>query len=142
MPYSNPEEQRQYQREWLAQRRSKWFAEKTCVECGSPDDLRLDHVDPAQKVDHRIWSWSRERRDTELAKCQVLCLRCHVKKTTENGEHCSGIRHGQARYSESVVDAVRVLVESGVSQAKAAALLNVNRKSVWDMVHRRTRSTG
>jgi hypothetical protein len=41
----------------------------------------VDHVDPSTKVNHVIWSWSENRRLAELAKCQVLCHDCHVKKT-------------------------------------------------------------
>jgi hypothetical protein len=43
--------------------------------------MELDHVDPSQKVDHRIWSWSKARMDVEVAKCQVLCYDCHLAKS-------------------------------------------------------------
>ena len=81
MPYSDPERQREYQRQWIARRRNEFFKGKVCVKCGSTTDLRLDHIDPTKKVSHSIWSWSRSRRESELAKCQVLCHPCHVKKT-------------------------------------------------------------
>ncbi len=81
MPYKNLEQQRQYQREWMAKRRLDYFFDKACVRCGSGDNLQLDHVDPTLKISHKIWSWSAEKREAELAKCQVLCEHCHLDKT-------------------------------------------------------------
>lgn len=74
---------RQYQREWAAARRAAWFADKTCADCGSSDELELDHVDPQAKVSHRIWSWSAARREPELAKCEPRCHLCHLERTKE-----------------------------------------------------------
>ena len=72
---------REYDREWIAARRTEFFANKSCSSCGSKDDLQLDHIDRAEKVTHRIWSWSQERRSAEIEKCQVLCAACHKAKT-------------------------------------------------------------
>ena len=72
---------RQYNRRWMAKRRAEWFDGKACVECGSTEEREVDHIDPSQKIDHKVWSWSKERRDAELAKCQVLCRRCHTAKS-------------------------------------------------------------
>lgn len=80
MPYVMPEVQRAYRRNWLAERRQRFFEGKVCVQCGSADRLQLDHIDPAEKVSHKVWSWAKERRDAELAKCQVLCGACHIEK--------------------------------------------------------------
>jgi|ERR1019366_1002963 5-methylcytosine-specific restriction endonuclease McrA len=77
-----PAAQREYQRAWMADRRRAWLDGKVCAACGSPDDLEVDHVDPETKVAHAVWSWSSERREAELAKCQVLCEACHQVKTT------------------------------------------------------------
>src|SRR2546429_2497809 len=82
MPYKSADQQSQYQREWIAQRRLEWLAANgPCVKCGSWNDLEVDHVDPAKKVSHRVWSWAEPRRLAELAKCQVLCHDCHGEKT-------------------------------------------------------------
>lgn len=75
------EAQREYMRNWRARRRAEWFTDKKCAICGSTEKLELDHVDPTNKVHHQIWTWSKERRDAELAKCQVLCSVCHLEKT-------------------------------------------------------------
>lgn len=97
MPYADKEQQREYQRNWIAQRRTAFFADKSCVKCGSRDRLEIDHIDSNQKVDHRIWSWSDERRNAELTKCQVLCFAHHREKTweidRERAEHGTGARY-------------------------------------------------
>lgn len=77
-----PEQQREYQRQWLAARRQAWLDEHgPCVKCGSSDRLEVDHVDPTQKITHSVWSWAKDRREAELAKCQVLCHDCHQEKS-------------------------------------------------------------
>lgn len=72
---------REYKRRWAAARRAEWMAGKSCVQCGTTESLEVDHVDPSQKVSHRIWTWAIARRDAELAKCQVLCIEHHKAKT-------------------------------------------------------------
>lgn len=79
MSYSDPDRQRQYQREWIAKRRAEWFQGRLCVDCGAAEELELHHVDPSKKVTHRIWSWRLERRLVEIAKCIVLCRWCHIE---------------------------------------------------------------
>lgn len=81
MPYKDLEQQREYQRRWSAKRRRAFFEGKTCAHCGTDGNLQLDHVDPSDKTCHKIWTWSKERRDQELAKCQALCSSCHTAKT-------------------------------------------------------------
>lgn len=100
---------RAYQREWVAKRRAEYFADKCCARCSSTENMELDHIDPRQKVSNSIWSWSAERRNIELAKCQILCRPCHVKKTVEQLILTHGFqayRHGRPK--PEVVDAVCV----------------------------------
>lgn len=72
---------RKYKREWAAKRRADFMADKFCVVCGTTESLEVDHIDPTQKVSHRIWTWAIPRRDAELAKCQILCTEHHKEKT-------------------------------------------------------------
>lgn len=58
-----------------------------CVRCAGTEKLQFDHIDPKTKSCHKIWTWSKARRDIELAKCQLLCERCHIQKTIDNHEH-------------------------------------------------------
>lgn len=82
MSYKDPEQQRAYMRKWMHDRRQAWLSvHGPCTQCRSRRRLEVHHRDPTQKVDHKVWSWTRERREAELAKCEVLCHRCHVKLT-------------------------------------------------------------
>lgn len=66
----------------LKRRREEWIAANgPCANCGFWGELEVDHIDPAQKENHRIWCWSKERREAELKKCQVLCRFCHSIKS-------------------------------------------------------------
>jgi 5-methylcytosine-specific restriction endonuclease McrA len=105
MPYKDPARKREYMREWIARRRAEWFAGKVCALCGSRENLELDHIDPAQKVSHRIWSWSGERRNQELAKCRPLCRSCHKPKSVTEVE--KGEERSQAKLTEADVLAIR-----------------------------------
>lgn len=84
MPFRDPEQRREYAREWVAARRRAFFANKACTDCGCTTRLQLHHLDPAQKEGHVIWSWSAARREREIAKCVVLCARCHSKRHSPN----------------------------------------------------------
>src|SRR5687768_3680232 len=107
MPYKDKAQQAEYQRNWMQKRRREFFAGKTCKQCGSTEDLELDHVDRKSKESHAIWSWSKARREAELAKCQVLCQDCHKKKTREDqkvihpcgtmNSYCSGCRCNECK---------------------------------------------
>ena len=77
-------ERARYQADRVAKIRYDWLqANGPCVQCGSWEQLEVDHIDPSLKVDHRVWTWGPERRSEELKKCQVLCSVCHDKKTWE-----------------------------------------------------------
>lgn len=81
MGYTNVDKQREYQRQWVAKRRNKYFEDKYCVDCGKQETLELDHIDPTTKISNSIWSWSEKRRAEELIKCVIRCHTCHVTKT-------------------------------------------------------------
>lgn len=92
MPYADPRRQRAYQRRWYRRRRERFFADKCCQWCGSTESLELHHADPEAKETHRIWSWSRKRREAELGKCIVVCRQCHQEYHAE--EQRMPIVHG------------------------------------------------
>lgn len=64
--------------------RKTFFQGKACVKCNATSDLQLDHINPAEKIDHNIWSWSEESRNAEIKKCQILCKECHKRKTKDD----------------------------------------------------------
>ncbi len=101
MGYADKDKQRAYQCRWVASLRREWMQNNgPCKLCGSDVDLEVDHIDPTKKADHRVWSWSALRRVAELSKCQVLCAKCHKKKTRV--EQRRDPPHGtQARYTHT-----------------------------------------
>jgi hypothetical protein len=93
--YKDKEKQKQFNREWVAKRRKEWIDKNGPCKCGSSDRLQVDHIDPATKVSHRVWSWSDTRRNAELAKCQVLCYACHKTKTLQQRRKAT---HGGSQF--------------------------------------------
>ena len=85
----------QVQNERIRRIRQQWLDENgPCCHCGSIYNLEVDHIDPSTKdprlvAKHKtsqqqnLWYWSKERREIELSKCQVLCQGCHKIKTRE-----------------------------------------------------------
>lgn len=94
VPYADRAQQNEYQRKRLAERRVAWLRDNGPCSCGATENLEVDHRDPALKVDHKVWSWSEQRRAAELAKCQVLCIECHKVKT--RSEFSREREHGTA----------------------------------------------
>jgi hypothetical protein len=102
MTYATQEERdfhakmrRQKQMQRRKQLHDEFYADKRCEWCGSTEELQLHHVDPSQKDGEIGWSWNKERRDLEIAKCIVLCKKCHF-------EYHASINtvHGSARRYE------------------------------------------
>lgn len=54
-----------------------------CRQCGSEENLEVDHIDRTLKVESigKLWTYKKERLDEELKKCQLLCKECHKNKT-------------------------------------------------------------
>lgn len=77
MPYKDPDKQRAAQLRHVHEKRRLALAGRHCERCGTTDELEFHHRDPAEKISHRIWSWSWERIAKEIEKCEVLCAPCH-----------------------------------------------------------------
>ena len=87
MGYSNIYAQRKYQKQWRQARRTEWISEHgPCACCNSWGELEVDHIDKRKKKYpvSSLWSLSKNnpKRISELAKCQVLCKTCHLRKTS------------------------------------------------------------
>ena len=143
MPYADPEVQRRFQREWIAARRREWIEEHgPCIDCGTWNDLQVDHADASTKVTHRVWSWSKERRAAELAKCVVRCAPCHLAKTRANGEGFGGRQgssHHRAILTEDDVRFIRSSDQTGYALAKlfginSGAITNIRKRRTWKHV--------
>lgn len=128
MPYLSMEQRREYQRQWVAQNRAAWLAGKTCAVCGSDQNLEVDHADPTSKLSHRVWSWSKARREAELAKCQVLCRGCHQSKTVEHLD-------GSYKVPPEAVVEIRQRHKEGWSMRRLARRFNVACSHIHRLVH-------
>lgn len=66
-----------------------------CAECGSTEDLQIDHVNPLLKTIEfsrpHLSGWYEE-----LENAQLLCYCCHADKTADDREHAR-IRRRAAR---------------------------------------------
>lgn len=134
MPYKDPERQREYARKWMAARRAAWIgANGPCADCGSWENPEVDHVDPATKVTHNVWSWSALRREAELAKCVVRCTDCHKKKSAGE-KHNAGEANPAAKLTEAGVLLIR---GSSRSLRSLATELGVDYTLVWQVRQRK-----
>lgn len=77
---------RQYQRDWMRDRRLGWIlANGPCVDCGTWDRLRCVRIDhqPGDRKTATLWGLRASRRALELARCIVVCDSCHNKRLAE-----------------------------------------------------------
>ena len=70
-----------------------------CAKCGTSRGLEVDHIDPSTKLfqigSSRGANCSEELFLAELAKCQLLCGKCHDKKSiADNGKLPAKGTHG------------------------------------------------
>jgi hypothetical protein len=132
MPITNLEEKRAYQLEWLTRRRETWFSENgPCRRCGSWVDLELHHRDPSAKVTHKVWSWSKTKRDAELAKCDPLCAVCHRSESNKFlSESRKGLPSLLRKLSAIDVHAILHLLSLGIPQRTVAPAFGVSRSVI------------
>lgn len=108
--------QRVYQLNKYRERKALAFAilGDKCVLCGSAESLEVDHIDPSTKLFDvsKMWGVKESTFLAELAKCQVLCKKCHVQKTiVDNGKIPHANRHGHismVRYCKPICEECRV----------------------------------
>ncbi len=96
MPIKDLQKRRNYNSEWISNRRMVFFKNKSCIKCGEKDitKLVLHHRDPDTKESHKIWSWSKKRQDEEILKCDTLCKKCHIElHATELRKHGTRSRY-------------------------------------------------
>lgn len=126
---------RGFQREWVRKQRQEWLlANGPCRQCGSSLRLEVDHVDPTQKVSHKVWSWSKERRSEELSKCQILCHSCHRQKTAAfNRARQTGKRGVALKLEETQVLEIFRLAHSGIGPREIARKFGIVHSTVVEI---------
>lgn len=107
--------------EKIKQRKKDWIeANGPCKRCGTWKDLEIDHVNWETKdraISKHLWSSCEQKRNIELAKCQILCSRCHQQKSILEAIHRqTGKKVPRDRTpSKELVDEMVVLRDSGWS---------------------------
>lgn len=90
--------------ERAADRRKRFFSHP-CEFCGSFDHLEADHIDPRSKHpslrrrSSDMWRMGEKSFAIEIAKCRVLCKKCHTKRHADMSRFTSwqhGTRYGYA----------------------------------------------
>lgn len=133
MPRKARDDRLLYNRDWMRKRRDAWIAEHgPCTVCASTENLEVDHVNPAEKVltPAKVWSLSPANpvRIAELAKCQVLCAKCHAAKTSaENAVRFSGTRARNAALTVETLAVVRQRLTAGHRSQHIASDLGVSK---------------
>jgi len=128
MGYKNKDKQKEYQKNWYHKRRNEFFKDKLCVQCDSKDNLELDHINPMEKITHKIFFWCKEKFDKENEKCQILCNKCHKLKT----------RKEKAKLTEVEVKEIRRLYETEkISTYKLAKIFSISRRSIYNILNRK-----
>lgn len=122
---------------WRKNRKDKWFNEHgPCQRCGSWNNLEIHHRDPSQKVSNAVWSWSEDRRNVELEKCDVLCRDCHDQIHREM-DHLKGEQIGSHKLTESaVVDIRKRYSAGGITLQQLADEYEVDKTQIQRVVKR------
>lgn len=132
------EKKKEYQRQWMKKRRDSYFKDKSCAHCRSTENLELDHINAEDKLINpaNLWSMSdsNPRKIAELAKCQVLCHSCHLKKTYEQQEYVRGAKNASTKYSDEFVLYLRARYDRGESNIALAREFNVTRFTMHNLL--------
>lgn len=130
------EHYREYQRNWVRDRKKEFYRDKQCLHCGSKENLELDHIDPSTKVSHSIWSWSEGKRLKEISKCQVLCHACHILKSRSNGDLSGAIGENQwsAKLTAKDVKDIRLRFKNGEKAFNLALEYNIGRSYIYRII--------
>lgn len=96
------EEMREYINQYRTRRKEDAISRLggKCLVCGSTEQLEFDHINRSEKLASigKMWTASKEKFETELAKCQLLCRDCHTDKGLTAGDITRSEHGSRARY--------------------------------------------
>ncbi len=108
MAWRTAEERRTYLRERYNKKMNEYreMLGGKCSKCGSVNDLHFDHINPSDKtfsISRLVANGTKDAVLNELSKCQLLCIACHVSKTTVNKENVRHAKQWQITKSDGTV---------------------------------------
>lgn len=130
---------RKYSREYYHQRRNELIQllGGKCCNCGSDQKLQFDHIDHKSTRFRigRLLNYSKDNVMQELKKCQLLCSKCHSKKSRKEGsaKNQIGEHNTTAKLTENDV---RDILSRTESNSKIAKTYNVSKTTVWLIKHK------
>ena len=125
---------RNYINKWRKKRREYAFNKLggKCRECGSTDKLEFDHIDHNSKILNiaRMWTASKIKFDAELAKCQLLCMDCHLIKKYNEGSliknRMNGEQNPNSKLNNNNILQIKNLLDDGISLRVLGKQFNVH----------------
>lgn len=133
-------------KEYRSQLRAECYARlgSVCVCCGSAEDLEFDHIDPTTKdfTIGTVWTCKRSILLAEVDKCQLLCVKCHLKKSADEGSFrrskpsINGTKPWQWKYSLGDTERLLSLYESGMSFREIAKREGVSHSTISTAIKR------
>ena len=140
--WTNEEEKREYYRKY----RDKFKKELVkklggkCGYCGTDENLEFDHIDRTTKKFNMADMMLHPRKEVlkEARKCQLLCPKCHDKKTREDGVVRKGEECVLSKLTEKQVRRIRRDAEKRVSTEQLAKRYEVDKRTIENIITRRT----
>ena len=113
-----------------------------CAHCGSVDALQFDHIDASKKtftIGMRM-TYPRDVVLEELKKCQLLCRKCHNKKTAKFKDGYerkpNGERINNSKLTGDQVKEIRSILN--MTHQKIAEVYGVTRSAVSQIIRKET----
>jgi hypothetical protein len=129
---------REYSREYYHKCKKELICQLggKCVKCGELENLQFDHINPDDKSFDigKLLNYSKERVKEELIKCQLLCKRCHDKKSLNEGSFKKNKGLGDTAHNtvlnEAQVKVVKGKLLLGISMAEISRECGIRYESV------------
>ena len=121
----------QWRKDYYQKRKAMFVARLggVCVECGTTEDLEIDHIDPSTKsfeilkcYDHKL-----DKVLSEVDKCQLLCKTHHKIKSDREAsfEHGAGLTGKRFCYCDLCKPLKRARMKTWRAERKQAAVAHV-----------------
>ena len=129
---------REYSRNYYYRQKSKFIKllGGKCANCSSTYKLQFDHIDCNDKKFNfsNFMSHSKEDILKELKKCQLLCRRCHDKKSKKEGSLAKnrviGSKNHNSKLNEEKVTSIKKELSYGTSMKILSEKFNVSYETI------------